>query len=106
MSDICLIYIMYFAFKLSLFSQTFFDSLAVFFIARFVEQSKHVALVCFHARLVEWVYFEKQSAYSASLLEEVYQLTDVVFVKFRNADMYVWHSSVDERQEPEESTPV
>ncbi len=74
--------------------ESLLDSLAFSFVARLIEQSEHVLLVCFHTRLVEWVDTKNESADAASLLEEVDELAEVVLIELVDGDADVWHATI------------
>ena len=74
--------------------QASLDSLSLCLIAGLAEESKHVAFVVLYTRLVEGVYTQYITAHAATLLEEVEQLTDVVFVELRHHDAEVGHATI------------
>ena len=64
--------------------QTALDGFAFGFIAGLAEQSEHILLVGLDAGLVEGVYAERIARYAAGTLEEVDQLSQIVFAEFRH----------------------
>ena len=79
----------------SLASKTSLDSLALSLISWFVEQCKHVLLVCLYSRLVERVNSEDIAADAATNLEEVDELAEIILVEFGHRDADVRHTTVN-----------
>ena len=71
------------------------DSLRFLFVTGLVEESKHVALVVLYTRLVEGVNAQYITANTATLFEEIEQLTDVVFVELGHYDTEVGYTTIN-----------
>ncbi len=56
--------------------QTSLNSLALLLVARFIQECKHILLVCLNTRLVERIYSEHIATDATRLLKEVEQRTD------------------------------
>ena len=76
------------------FLESCLDSFRGLFIARLVQQSEHVLLVGFHARLVEGIHTQDVAADAASLFEEVKQTADAFLVEGRDGEAQVGHATV------------
>src|SRR5574344_2412294 len=75
--------------------KTSLDSLALSLISWFVEQCKHVLLVCLYSRLVERVNSEDIAADAATNLEEVDELAEIILVEFGHRDADVRHTAIN-----------
>ena len=75
--------------------QTLFDFTALFLVARFVKECKHVLLVCFDSWLVERIDVDELSADATALLKEVNELTEIVLVKAWYADTQIRYAAID-----------
>ena len=93
-------FIAYYLCIIKLFNQSkaSFDGSGFCFVARFVEQSKHVLLVCLYARLVEWIDTQDIARDTARTLKEIEQLSDIVFVEFRQCDLHIWYTTINMRK--------
>ena len=84
--------------KLFLVSQTLLDGLALSLISRLVEQRKHVLLVSLNTRLIEGVDTKDVATDTASNLEEVDNLSEVILVELGNRHADVRHAAIDVSQ--------
>ena len=75
--------------------ETFSYGFAFGFITGFVEQSKHVAFVCFYAGLVEGIDVEDITADTACFLEEVNELSQIAFRESGYLYFYVRYTAID-----------
>jgi hypothetical protein len=75
--------------------QTSLDCLCLGLVTGLAEEGKHVALVVLYTGLVEGVNSEYITAYAATLLEEVEQLADVVFIELGHYDAEVGYATID-----------
>src|SRR3712207_4880769 len=78
--------------------QSFLYGFACLFVARLIEQGKHILLVGLYTRLVEWVYLHEQTADATGFLEEVYHLSEVVLVQCGYNHAHVGHATIDMSQ--------
>ena len=78
--------------------QALLDSFALCLITWLVEQCEHILLVCLNTRLVEWVHLFQETADTASLLEEVDQLTEVVSVQLWYVNQDIRNTTVNVSQ--------
>ena len=74
--------------------QFFLNSFAFLFVARLVEQRKHIFLVGFYTRLVKRIYIEDISADATSFLEEINDFAEASFGEFGEGDVDVRHTAV------------
>lgn len=71
-----------------------FDGFGFLFVAGFGEESEHVALVSLDTGLVEGIHAENVAADSASLLEEIDELTEIFFLKSGEGDEDVGYTAI------------
>lgn len=75
--------------------ETGFDGFGFFLVAGFCKEGKHVALVGFHAGLVEGIDTEDVAADAASFLEEVDELAEIFLLDSGDGHEDVGHSAVN-----------
>ena len=77
-----------------LFGKSCFQCFFFAFVTRLAEQSKHVLLIAFNARLVERVHAEEIAGDGAGLLEEVDDLAEGILGEIGSGDHNVRHAAV------------